>query len=322
MAKNIDALKDDPNADLKEVQLSTAELKSNLATAAQEIIDGNKEAKTAVAAEVTKMLSDLIEQQNLADLLLTREDFALNEVPKYHLDEELDAYIHAPGSWAPMTHPRKRELTFSGEMISAHIMLPLQELRSGRYGSIDDQLVKARRAILGKINKIVIDTFKAAVPSTSVYGNYISNSGATLDDANLNTAINYVEDQTEGARVIAGRRNKLYAALDFNTSSNGDLGIYDEQTKRSILQTGTFGTYRGLPLVGWKQYKTREGLDTLDNYSVWVVGADVGRAGYWEDLQSVDDVEVGTLNWHIHLWLNFGAAVFFPERIARIVMSA
>lgn len=297
------------------------ELRKALASAATDIIKGDKEARKAVAAQVVKTLSDELEQADISTLMLTKETLGLNEVPKYELDGELMAYIHIPGSYAPMTHPRKKEFTIPQEMISCHIMLPLLQLQSGRYGSIADQVDKAKRAIQGQVNKMVVDTIIAAVPSTSTLGNYgtAAKAVATFQPA-LNTGINYIEDQVGGGRVIAGRRNVVSTIGEFNQIAT-TLDIFPESVKEEYIKRGTIGVYKGLPIAGYKQYTTQIGIKTLDTLNCFVMGNDVGRIAWWQDMQSVDDIEVGTLNWHIHAWILVGAAVFFPERIYRLLLT-
>ena len=294
----------------------STELNKALASSVRDIISGNEETRKAVAKQVVQVLSDKIEQSDITTLLFSSENFNINETPSYELDGELSAYIHTPGSFAPMTQPRNREFTLPQEMISCHIMLPLLQLQSGRYGTIADQLANAERALLGQINKIALDTVIAAVPSTTALGNYASGA---LTTTTLNAAINYIEDQTGGGRVITGRRNKLSPILDFNTQTT-TLDIFPESVKEDIVKRGVFGQYRGLPIAGFKQYKTPDGKATLAEDSILVLGQDIGRIGFWGAMQNVDDVEIGTLNWHIHAWVLVGAGVFFPERIYRLVV--
>ena len=39
------------------------------------------------------------------------------------------------------------------------------------------------------------------------------------------------------------------------------------------------------------------------------------------DFPNTYTIDVDTLVWHIHLYMKMGAAVFFPERMAKIVVS-
>jgi len=302
------------------LEFDQMQLRNKLAEAASKIAKRDEETRFAMATEVVKFLSNKIEQTDLAGLFLGSDTFQLNETAKYELDGDVDAYIHTPGSFAPMTQPRNKEFTIPQEMISAHIMLPLQQLQAGRYGTIADQIDSAQRAIQGQVNKIVLDTVNAAVPSTSTLGNYAAVSGVSLTKAAIEAGINYIEDQTGGAKLIAGRRNKLFDASNFNTTTS-TLDIFPESIKEDIIRRGALSVYRGLPMFGYKQYILRDGRGTLDNRSVYVVGQDVGRFATWSSMQFVDDLEVGTLNWHIHAWILIGAAVFFPERIYRMYIG-
>ena len=301
----------------KDEEFDPVELRKALASSVSDIIHGDQEARRSIATQVVKTLQNRVEQTDLTSLLYTKETYGVNEQPYFELDGELQAYIHTPGSYAPITQPRNKEFTYSSEMISCHIMLPLLQLQSGRYGTIADQISKGQRAIQAQVNKIALDTMIAAVPSTSTLSNYAT--GAFSQTA-LNTAINQIEDQAGGARVIVGRRNILSACMEFNQSTT-TLDIFPESVKEDIIKRGTFGVYKGLPLVGYKDYKGQDGRSYGSSKDILVIGQDVGRFGWWQEMQSVDDIEVGTLNWHIHAWVLVGAAVFYPEAVYRYLTT-
>lgn len=289
--------------------VDTGELKQALASAADDIVNKKEGVAKAVATEVVRYLQKEIEQSNLADVMLTPDRLELDEVPKYIYDGELNAYIHAPGSYAPITQPRNQEMTVSPELISAHIMLPLHQLRSGRYGTIDDQMRKAKRAILGQQNKIVWDTFIAAVPNTTTLNNYNAVGGVITSTA-LNASLNHVEDQEGGTAVIVGRRDRLYGV-------NNLTGLFSDAVKDEVLKRGGIGMYRGIPLVGFKQYKDQNGKKTLDEDEVFTIGYDCGKAVTWGDFGMEEDIEVGTLNWHIHAYTFFNCLITHPEKVYR-----
>lgn len=304
------------NEEKETLAVDTSSLRKALASAAEDICNRKEGVAKAVATEVVKYLSKEIEMSNLADMMLTPDKLELDEVPKYIYDGELNAYIHAPGSYAPITQPRNQEMTVSPELISCHVMLPLHQLRAGRYGSIEDQMRKAKRAILGKQNKIVLDTMVAAVPSTTTLGNYTSVGGALTSTA-LNTSINYIEDQQDGGRAIVGRRSKLYGTNNWGEKAY----LYSDSMKDEIMKRGGMAVYRGLPLLGFKQYNTPEGAKTLAETSVFTLGYDVGKAITWGDFDSEEQIDVGTLNWHIHVFGFFNCIVTHPEKVYRLLVT-
>ena len=137
-------------------------------------------------------------------------------------------------------------------MVSAHPEYEISQLEAGRYGTVQDQVKAARDAILGAINARVFNTVTGTV--TSGDANYIT-CASNLARTAINSALNWVEDQVGGAKVIVGRRNLLYGMLDWGTTGTTDTGVFSDSMKDTVLKVNKIPTYRGVPVVGLPQWR-------------------------------------------------------------------
>lgn len=279
----------------------------------------NDDDRHALAAKIVKYISDSIDQTDLASLILPKETLPVGTTAEYNLPTGLKAYWHEPGSYAPRTAMTQRTFTVPTWMISAHPEYEISQLEAGRYGTVQTQVKAAREAILGAINARVFNTVAGSISSGD--DNYISSTSGNLTRAALNSAISWVEDQVGGAKAIVGRRNLLYGMLDFGTTGSADTGVFSDRMKDVALTAKSIPTYRGIPVVGIPQWRDGFGKLTIPQDVVMVIGEDAGRYVVSQELRSMDNINVDDLIWHIHMYMKVGAAVFFPERMAKIVVG-
>jgi hypothetical protein len=297
----------------------------NFATAAEQkalseeickAFEGGPESRSALAKKITKELQNDVDQRDLSGFIFDKEFIPLGTQVEWTLKGKMRVYWHEPGSYAPRTAVVQKVFTMTTEMLSAHPEFEITQLRSGRYGTIADQATSAREAILGAINARVWNTLVGSVPTSGVI-NYAAAAGGITKTA-LDTAITYCNDQVGGgARAIVARQNLLDKILDFNINTY-EVGVFDDATKREIVQTGKIRTYRGVPLIGLPQWKDAYGRNTISNSDIMVVGGGSGKFAVTQNLESMDDIDIDTLVWHMHMWTKVGVAVFFPERNYRI----
>lgn len=274
------------------------------------------EARTAIAKKIVKYISDSIEQRDLASLMLPKETIPVGTTAEYVVRSGLKAYWHEPGSYAPRTAMTQKVFTVPTWMVSAHPEYEISQLEAGRYGTVQDQVKEARKAILGAINARVFNTISGSISASD--SNYATCAGG-LTRAALDDGINWVEDQVGSTKAIVGRRNLLYKMLDWNIDATyGDIGLYGDETKEKLLKTTKMPAYRGIPVIGLPQWRDEFGVLTIKQDEVLIIGEDIGRYVVNQELRSKDDINVDTLIWHIHLYMKVGAAVWFPKRAYKI----
>lgn len=288
---------------------------------AEEMIEciSSPEDRTAVANKIVKYISDSIDQTDLASLILPKEVIPVGTTAEYAVPSQLKAYWHEPGSYAPRTRMTQKIFTIPTWMISAHPEYEISQLEAGRYGNVQDQVKAAREAILGAINARVFNTVSGSVSSGD--RNYFTVADKISMNA-LDQAINHVEDQVGSTQVIVGRRNILFPMLNFNVlTTYGDAGVFSDSQKEKVFNTTKIPTYRGIPVIGLPQWRDGYGKMTIPQNEILVVGENIGRYVVNQELRSKDDINVDDLIWHIHLYMKVGTAVFFPERMAKIVIT-
>lgn len=296
---------------------ASAEFQKALAEEMCSAFDGNNpEKRAALAKKITRKLQNEVDQRDLSGLLLEKEFIPLGTQVEWTLDTPMRVYWHEPGSYAPRTAIYQKVFTLTTEMLSVHPEYELNQLRAGRYGTIAYQAQKARDAILGAVNSKIWNTVVGSIATTAV--NYANSSGGPTKAA-LDRAITWVSDQPGGGpTAIVGRRPILDRILDFTIGSNGDIGAFSDSVKDQILKTGAIGVYRGVPIVPLPQWIDANGRNTIGGEDILVMGSGSGKFVVQTDLQSLDDIEVDTLMWHMHIWTRVGVAVFFPLRNYRI----
>ena len=282
----------------------------------QAVTDNDK--RLAIANKIVKYISDSIDQRDLASLILPKETIPVGTTAEYAVPGKLKAYWHEPGSYAPRTTMTQKVFTVPTWMISAHPEYEISQLESGRYGTAQDQIKAAREAILGAINARIWNTLSGSIASTDI--NYFTSLNSFNKSA-LDNAINYVEDQFGEAKAIVGRRNLLFKMLDWGTSGTADLGIFSDSMKDKALNSKMLPSYKGIPVIALPQWRDGFGRMTIAQDEILVVGTDVGKYVVNQELRSKDAIDVDTLVWHIHLYMKMGAAVFFPERMAKIKVT-
>jgi len=283
----------------------------------QAVSDNDPARRAALANKIVKYISDSIEQRDLASIILPKEYIPVGTTAEYAIRGKLKAYWHEPGSYAPRTRMFQRVVTVPTWMVSANPEYEISQLEAGRYGSAQDQIVAAREAILGAINARIWSVISGSIATTDA--NYFT-STSVFNKSALDNAINYVEDQYGEAKAIVGRRNLLYKILDWG-SGTYDTGVFSDSMKDQVLKTGKINSYRGIPIIALPQWRDGYGRLTVEQDTVMVVGTDVGKYVVNQDLRSKDAIDVDTLIWNIHLYMKMGAAVWFPERMAKIVIT-
>ena len=301
---------------------------SNYATAAEqkalsgeicEAFEGGTESRTAMAKKITKELQNDIQQRDLSGFMLDNEFIPVGTQVEWTLKSKMKVYFHEPGSYAPRTGVFQRVFTLTTEMLSAHPEFEITQLRAGRYGTIADQANDAREAILGATNALIWNTVTGSIKTTDP--NYANDAGG-ITKASLDKALTWVNDQPGGgAQAIVGRRHLMDKILDFGTSATtpfNDSGVFDDGTKRQVITTGKMSQYRGIPIIGLTQWQDANGLNTISNTDIMIMGGGSGKYAVNQELESLDDIDIDTLMWHMHMWTKIGAAVFFPKRNYRI----
>ncbi len=279
------------------------------------------EERLAVATDIIKWVIDDVYDDDIIGMIADVETFNEGEEVKFHILEGLIAYIHEPGSFAPRSVLTKTEVVLPTQLVSVATELDIGQLRSGRYGTINDLRRRATEALLGRRNKLLWETTYGAVTATATDGNYAtfaSSATAATKRAAIDAALTYVHDNnSQGPKAIIGR----YTALDWLP----DLGTsyWSDRMLDEINRTGFVGEYKGVPVIRLRSYKDEDENQFISASNIMVIGDASVKFGIVSPGLEVYEQLNGTTTrgWQIAFWESYGCAVIQPKFLYRIVIS-
>lgn len=279
-------------------------------------VDWNDPAeRRAIALTILEFVEEDVMREDLESLLVESYTFNIGESPQWITRKGLKAYVHEPGSYAPRSTITQKVLTINTEQVSVHPEFELNQLRAGRYGSITDVRTMAVEELLGRKYSIIWSTVLGSIAATDTnYSTFASGATAASKLTALDTAIDYVEDNSPGGvKAIVGR----YTALGWITTTS----LWSEDTKRQIEVTGNMGQYRGIPLVKLHQYTDGYGNKWISDNEILVVGTGSTKLGRNQGLEVLDDLNIDDKMWHLRMDEQYGVVVHYPRRNYRIHIS-
>lgn len=272
------------------------------------------EARRALGETIIKDLRNVIEKDDIIAAL--RPDtltFLPGQSVEFNTKKGVKAYVHEPGSYAPRSTVALKKVTLATEMVSVHPEMEIGQLQSGRYGSLQDIKNMALSELLGRKYGYIWTTLIGSIATTdSNYWATPSAATAAQKKTALQSGFDYVIDRQDNDVVaILGRTN----ALTFLS----DASIYSgDKTQENAENTKLVQFYRGVPVITLKQYTDGWGTNVIDESEIIILGTDTLKLGYDRQLDFLDEIEVNTLMWHMHIFESYGLAVVEPTKNARI----
>lgn len=275
----------------------------------------------AVATEIIKYVVNDTYQQDLIGRIADLERFGPGEELQFHILDELNAYVIEPGGYLPRTFLSKKVVTLPKHRIGVSVELDIKQLRSGRYGTVNDIRRKVGEALLGSRNKLAWDTLFASIGTgDSNYYSFASGATANTKKAVLDDAITYVHDNTNnGPMAIVGR----FSALDWIEDISGDLYFSDDHKNEIITRTGFLGQYKGVPIYRLRGYKDRDEEQKINANHIMVLSEGTLKFGEVDPGLEVFDNLRGTetFGWEIAFWEEYGCVVVDGARNAHIQIT-
>ena len=278
--------------------------------------------RKAVAETIVTELRDIIEKDDvIAALGADVQTFLPGQSIQFVTRKGVKAFVHEPGSYAPRSTIANRVQSLMTEMVSVHPELEIGQLKSGRYGTVQDLKDMALEELLGRKYGIVWSTLinSISTASTTQYWTVGSTDTAAAKKAAVDSGFDYVADKSSVVAIL-GRRTALSWMADYNAYSATYTGP-SEQKKVQLDTTPYPQAYRGVPVIMLNQYTDGWGTNVITNNQIMIVGKDTVKIGVDRPLDFMESIDVNTLMWHIHIYESYGVGVFFPERNARIALT-
>jgi hypothetical protein len=181
------------------------------------------------------------------------------------------------------------------------------ELESGEIGTVEElrgeMLMKLRDHYQNKVFTALTTIWNA----TNTPNNYV-NSGGTLTDTVLKSAIDYVNNNVGRVRAVVGARSALNAVTTFGGFWKDAAGLsypVDPQLEE-IMRTGWLGSFYGAPIVAinqvWDNPEDYNALIPTDK--VLVIGENVGEfITYGEPkYKEWTDMKPTPPQWNLEFW--------------------
>lgn len=304
----------------KKERVSTEELQA-FASAMQDVNWRDPEQRYVIATKIVKWVKEDIYNDDIIGAIADVETFKEGEEVKFHTLQDLIAYIHEPGSYAPRSVMTKTEISLPTQLVSVATELDIGQLRSGRYGTIADLRDKASEALLGRRNKLLWETTYGAVTSSTTDSNYAtfsSSAEVATKRAALDAALTFVHDNAgQGPKAIIGR----YTALSWLPDLGSDY--FSDQMKDELNRTGYLGSYKGVPVYYLRSYKDRNKNQFISASHIVVVGPGNIKFGIVDPGLEVYEQLKGTTTrgWEIAFWEKYGCAVVSPETMYHLEIT-
>ena len=288
-----------------------------LAVAFKKFDHRNSDQRRAMAEKLVEFVVTDVYTQDLVTLLADEQTFNPGEILQFHTFRPVKAYVLDPGSTGSRTRIIKDSIALPFERVYVGTELDLDELRSGRYGTLNDYRRLVAEALLGQRNKQMWETLNNSITSAVNDGNFAtfaSGASTATKKAALDTAIDYVHDNTNsGPLAVVGRFTALNWIYQIADQSN--ISTFGDMTKEEIQARGFLTVYRGTPVFYLRDYKNADGVSVIGNSDIQILSdGSLKFARKSPGLESFDEIRGANYSWAIDFWTEYGSLVVEPDR--------
>ena len=187
------------------------------------------------------------------------------------------------------------------------------ELEMGEIGTIQE----IRREMALKLNDYYINKVFTALSTvwngSNTPNNYTS-VGGTITGAALESAINYINQTTSGAKAIVGARSVVTPITKFGAFWTDGTNVgYDPNDIQQIRQTGWLGKYYGVPVKAVEQvWDNPEDFNSLvPTDKILIIGEGVGEFITYGDVKTKQwsDMNPTPPQWMLEIYQQFGLII-------------
>ena len=306
----------------------TVEQKKALSAAFKEFVEKgfihDHEQRRAMATKIVQLVVTDVYTQDIVSMIADEETYRPGEILQYHVLRQLKAYILSPGSSGKVAKLIKDSVTLPTNRVFVGTELDLDELRSGRFGTISDYRRLVGEVLLGERNKQMWDTLSNAITTTNNDGNYAtfaSGASTAVKKAALDVGIDYSFDNfNNGPAALIGRFTTL--SFIYQIADQSNINTFADPTKLDIMNRGFLTTYRGVPVFHLRNYKDQDGVSKVDANNLFLVAnGSLKFARKDPGLESFDDIRGDNFSWRINFWEEYGSLLVEPERNYRFEIS-
>lgn len=187
------------------------------------------------------------------------------------------------------------------------------ELEGGEIGTIQE----IRREMAAKLNDYYISKVYTALSTIWSAGNTplnFTSMGGNITAAALESAINYINQTTKGAKAIVGSRVAVTPITKFGAFwTDGSNVGYDPNDIQQIRQTGWLGKYYGVPVKAVEQVwdNPEDWQKLVPEDKVLIIGDGVGEFITYGDVKTKQwsDMNPTPPQWMLEIYQQFGLII-------------
>jgi len=270
----------------------------------------------AIAEKVLEKVQRAVKVYNPVPMMFTVKSGQLGKTIEAHEIVGGRVYNYAYGGYRNVSTVKHNTYTVTTTPKAVHFIIPLEQLKSGRYTTAD-LVFAGTQAILRDKVSLAYNTYLSAYPTS---GSYVTNNGSTaLTATSLNTAIDAIADTDSASITVVGRYSSLSSISDFNNSSTWNS--YSDKALEEIRKRGFLTQYRGadiirLPFVSDEVY----GDEPFGTASVFAMANDRQFNRYVEVTKIQRRAWVSNADGNFHMIFEYedGAAIWMRKYGHRI----
>jgi len=272
-----------------------------------------------MAAAVTETIYKGFEHENLLALLSQVENVPFDGRAMIKEVRGLRAFWVARGGYIESSELRSDIAEITRDTVGFHVFEFEDKIRTNFSETQATMVELGIQRLDAEINMRFFRALQAAVPNTSPY--YISGAGVSLTA--LNTALREVRDVSQTMDIsIVGRSTMTDQIMDLLLGNTVNGTGFIPATNDQMIQRGVLGTYRGANIVTLHNYLDDAEFPYFPANEMWVVARDASKCAFFGGMLSKEYTEADNWYWHYLARRDFGAMVYRPNRVRRIIDTA
>lgn len=295
--KNGEISSEDPR--LKKAELLIAE------------IVATEEGKKELAEIIGITLQNNMNFIDLATMLTTSRHFNLGENPEFRTKKKgIKAYFIAPNSSTPKSRNYDSVMRMEFETLSVRPECLLDDLETGRVGSLLELIQDGQEALRIAIVKKIVTILDQVYNETNNTNNYFLDTPALNADT-LKKAINQARYKNGGKVTIFGDEMLINQITEFEG--------FTEATQNEIMKTGKIGIYYGANIVSVREmYDEANDESVLPKNKIYIISDKIGYSATYGKIKSGQETSIEDWTWNARYDMEWGMAVTNPKAMAII----
>lgn len=229
----------------------------------------------------------------------------------------LKVYYTARGGYVEESQLTSQVWELPRDRMGFHVSESIDKLRANFAETIADLTSLGQARLEAEVNRRILSTVQAAVPSG--HASYVATTG--LAKTELDAAIRQVRDavKPDGTGpipvTVIGRAAMIDGIAEF-------VPTFSPVVNEEVRQQGFIGHYKGAQVIVLHNYTDEDGKPYLPSNELYVMGGTAGRFAFYGGLNVKTWDENAVDYRHYRATKELGGLIHHPEQIRRVVDSS